>query len=130
MNRHVWTLIVGAAALAAQLGFATAAPQDYRFELVGKPVRVKDSVSFAVRLVRLPGGEAVADAIIAAVDFNMSPEGMAGSNPVAALPTIERGVQRFEVKPEMPGRWELLLLGHVKDEPGEIAGRLIVAVPE
>ena len=40
------------------------------------------------------------------------------------------GVQPFEVKPEMPGRWELLLGGWVKGEEDEIKGRLVVVVPE
>lgn len=125
--------LVGVAALMASALPAVnvpAAPQDYRFELVGRPVKTGRTVRFEVRLMRVGDGGVVAGATIAAVDFNMSPEGMAGSNPVMALPASEPGVQPFEVVPEMAGRWELQLVGHIDGEPAEIPGRLVIVVPQ
>jgi hypothetical protein len=59
----------------------------------------------------------------------MEPEGMAGSNYVTLLPVVEPGVQPMEVRPDMSGRWALVLEATV---PGEapVAGTIIVRVPD
>jgi hypothetical protein len=122
-------LALGGLALALTVQPVAAAPQDYQFELVGRPVRVGDTIRLGVRLVRVRGGEAVAGATIVPVDFNRSPENAAASSPVMVVPAREPGVQLLEVKPEMSGRWELVLTARVPDEPEPVTGRLVLTVP-
>src|SRR3712207_3096771 len=108
---------------------ARAEPQDYRFELVGEPTLTGRTFTFAVRVARLADESTVTDAMIEAVDYNMTPEGMAGSNEVRPLPVTEPGISTLEAGPEMPGRWELVLRARVLGETEELRGRLIVSVP-
>jgi FtsP/CotA-like multicopper oxidase with cupredoxin domain len=107
----------------------TQAVREYAFELVDEPVRTGALVQFSVHLVDPTTGTRVTDAVIIVKDFNMEPEGMAGSNYVALLPVVEPGVQPMEVRPDMSGRWALVLEASV---PGEapVAGTIIVRVPD
>jgi hypothetical protein len=112
-----------------QFTITQAAPREYAFELVDEPVRTGALVHFSVHLVDRATGARVVHAAISVKDFNMEPEGMAGSNYVTLLPVVEPGVQPMEVRPDMSGRWALVLEATV---PGEapVAGTIIVRVPD
>lgn len=66
---------------------ALAAPQDYRFELVGKPQLVAKKDVVQVRLVRVSVGKPVPNAVIFETTADMGPAGMETMTaPVKALP--------------------------------------------
>lgn len=112
-----------------QLAVKEAVARFFTFELVGRPVRTGALVSFSVALIDTVDGSRVTDASIRVRDFNMEPEGMAGSNPVTLLPIIEPGVQPMEARPDMSGRWALILEASI---PGRdpFTETLIVRIPD
>lgn len=112
-----------------QLTVRETVTRSYSFEVVDGPVRSGALVHFSVQLIDAADGTRVTDAEIRVRDFNMEPEGMAGSNRVTLLPVVEAGVQPMEVRPDMAGRWALVVEAAVSDgEP--ITGTIIVRVPE
>ena len=77
------SIFVSALSVAA-LAFATlpveralAGAQDYRFEMAGEPAKSGKATLIKVRLVHVPDGKAVSDAIVIQTKFDMAPEGMA-----------------------------------------------------
>jgi hypothetical protein len=52
-------------------GCATPPSQDYRFDVVQQPVKVGQNSEITVRLVHLPSGEAVTDAVISKGELEM-----------------------------------------------------------
>lgn len=108
---------------------AEAAPADYQFELVEPVTRgERGVVRFAVRVTA--NGQPVPDATISAVEFDMSPQGMAHSSDIKAGARGADGTQSFEVVPEMGGRWQAMLRAEVPGAAGTIRGNLIVPVPQ
>lgn len=116
----------GAAALACGLTFATvpatAKPADYRFETVGKPAASGGKDVVQIRLVHLPDGKALTDAVIFEAKADMGPAGMQTMTaPVKPLPGKD-GVYGFEVEPGMTGTWALHLAAKVQGEADTVRG--------
>ena len=106
--------LVCACALNALPAFAKAG--DYRFELVGKPQLQAGHDIVQVRLVHVPDGKPVPDAVIFESSADMGSMGMAMTAPVKAMPAKD-GVYGFEVEPGMTGTWALHLAAKVQGEP-------------
>lgn len=119
-----------AVGLAVALGIAPsavfAAAQDYRFELVGKPQAAHGGKSVVqVRLVHVPDGKPVTDAVVFEAKADMGPANMAAMTaPVRALPP-QNGLYRFEVEPGMAGPWALNLAAKVQGEAETVRGSVV-----
>ncbi len=101
---------------------AHAKPDDYRFEIAGKPTLSGGKDIVQVRLVRVADGKPVPDAVIFESQADMGPAGMATMPaPVRALPA-KGGVYPFEVDPGMAGVWALHLAAKVQGEAETIRG--------
>jgi YtkA-like protein len=125
MNR---SFVASAAALACGLAFtampAFAKSADYRFELVGKPQLSGQKDIVQVRLVHVPDGKPVADAVIFESKADMGPAGMESMTaPVKALPG-KGGNYSFEVAPGMAGTWALHLAAKVQGETETVRGTI------
>jgi YtkA-like protein len=103
---------------------AQAAPQDYRFELAGKPQPAGSGKEVVpVRLVHVPDNKPVTDAVVFESKADMSPAGMPTMTaPIKPLPTIQPGVYRFELEPGMAGAWAITLAAKVQGEAGTVRG--------
>ena len=102
---------------------AHAAPQDYRFEVVQQSLKKGQIVALDVRLVHVPSGKPVADAIVVQTRLDMSPEGMGDmAAKLAPQPSPAPGIYRFETKVEMEGDWALALAAKVPGEAETIRG--------
>lgn len=129
-------LIAGVAALGVALaGFpgtstAIAAGPDYRFELAGKPQPSGDGKEIVgIRLIHLPDGKPVTDAVIFESRADMGPQGMPTMTaPIAALPAGGPGLYRFAVEPTMSGTWALTLAAKVQGETETVRGTVDVAL--
>ena len=123
------TLTATALALAATQ-FATpasAAPQDYEFQLIEETVPGAKDIVIAVRLVHKPTGKLVPDAVVFARRIDMAPDGM--STMMADLtpaPAEEAGVYRFRTTLGMEGSWRLSLAAKVQGEAETIQSRLVL----
>ena len=107
---------------------ASAAAQDYRFELAGPPVK---STLVKVRLLHLPDGKPISGAIIIQTKFDMGPDGMAEMGaPAKPAPTSEPGVYQIDTEPSMAGNWALTLAAKVQGEPQTVRGSVTIAVPK
>lgn len=116
----------GAAALACGFAFAAvpaiAKSADYRFETIGKPTASGGKDVVQVRLVHLPDGKALTDAVIFEAKADMGPAGMQTMTaPVTPLPGKD-GVYGFEVEPGMTGTWALHLAAKVQAEADTVRG--------
>jgi hypothetical protein len=125
MNR---SFVASAAAFACGLAFtavpAFAKPTDYRFELVGKPQLSGQKDIVQVRLLHVPDGKPVADAVIFESKADMGPAGMESMTaPVKALPA-KGGTYSFEVDPGMAGTWALHLAAKVQGETETVRGTI------
>lgn len=127
LREHVLSSAVALAFAATALGGITpspalAAPQDYRFELVGKPQLLAKKDVVQVRLVRVSDGKPVPDAVIFETTADMGPAGMETMTaPVKALPP-KSGTYSFSVDPGMAGTWALHLAAKVQGEQETIRG--------
>jgi hypothetical protein len=102
---------------------AWAAPEDYKFELVGPPAKSGKETVLKVRLVHVPDNKAVADAIIIQTRLDMAPGGMAEmAAPVQPMPAGEAGVYQFRAEPSVAGDWALHLSAKVQGEAGTVRG--------
>lgn len=122
-------ILAGAAALACGLAFTVASAHatsaDYRFELVGKPVLSGQKDIVQVRLVHIPDGKPVPDAMIFESKADMGPGMETMTAPVQALPTQD-GVYSFELAADMAGTWVLHLAAKVQGEPETVRGSVNV----
>jgi hypothetical protein len=110
---------------------ASAAAQDYRFELAGPPVKSGKSTLVKVRLLHVPDGKPVSGAIIFKTKFDMGPEGMASMTaPAKGAPSLDPGVYDVQTEPSMAGRWALTLAAKVQGEPDTVQGTITVPVPK
>ncbi len=110
---------------------AMSAPQDYRFEIAGAPVKSGKATVIKVRLVHVPDGKPVSGAIITQTRFDMGPEGMATMTaPAKSSPADEPGLYQIEAKPSMAGKWGLTLGAKVQGEAQTVTGTVVVAVPK
>jgi YtkA-like len=103
---------------------AHAAPQDYRFELAGKPQPTGNGKEIVpVRLVHVPDNKPVTDAVVFESKADMGPAGMPTMTaPVKPLPATQPGVYQFEVEPGMAGAWAITLAAKVQGETGTVRG--------
>jgi hypothetical protein len=108
-----------------------AAAKDYRFELVGAPVKSGKATVIKVRLVHMPDGKPVAGAIIIRTKFDMGPDGMASMTaPAKGSPTPEAGIYQIEAEPPMGGNWALALSAKVQGEAETVSGTVTIAIPK
>lgn len=118
--------IFTAAALCLAPLAASAAADDYAFEAVNAQVKNAAGQEIAVRLVKNPGGQPVAGAVIFQTRLDMAPDKMADMTakivPVAAA---EPGVYKFKADFTMAGRWLLTLGAKVQGETGTVKGSVI-----
>ena len=109
-------------------GPALAASQDYKFEMVGEPVKSANATTIKVRLVHVADGKAVTGAKITETKFDMGPAGMAGMTAPAQITSGEAGIYQVETKPSMAGKWALTLTATVPGESEPVKGMLAVGV--
>ena len=116
-------LVVGALVAANGIQLAHAGPQDYRFEAVQPQVKSSNDTQIAVRLIHVPTGKAVTDAVIFQTRLDMSPMGM-GDMTVKATPakTQEPGLYQFQAPLSMEGDWALQLSAKVPGEADTVRG--------
>jgi hypothetical protein len=108
-----------------------AAAKDYRFELVGSPVKSGKATLIKIRLVHIPDSKAVPGAIIIQTKFDMGPDGMASmSAPAKASASPEAGIYQIEAEPPMGGNWALALSAKVQGEAETVSGTVTVAIPK
>lgn len=128
---HQLTKICGAVATAALLmtGTAMAAPDAYRFESVGQPVRSGEKTVISVRMIHLPDGNSVRDAVITPTRFDMGATRMAFMTASAkSVPAAEPDVYQVEAKPGMSGNWVLSLAAQVPAETEPVRGSVVVSL--
>jgi hypothetical protein len=111
------------------VGCATTPSRDYRFDVVHQPVKVGRNSEITVRLVHLPSGQAVKDAIIARSELAMSmlrPAHKTTPTGLKEVPMEEevefwgadgQGNYLFRGNVSMRGTWTLDLAARV---PGEV----------
>lgn len=114
------------AAIGLAFGLATAAlaaPQDYRFEIVQPQVKAGNNAQFAVRLLHVPTGKPIDNAVIFQTRLDMSPMGM-GDMTAKATPGkgAEPGVYPFRAPLGMAGEWALQLSAKVPGESETVRG--------
>jgi hypothetical protein len=124
------SVVLGLAALLSDRGVA--APQDYRFELASPATKSGKAIVLKIRLIHVPDGKPVTDAIIIQTKFDMdAADGMAAMTaPPKAVPTSEPGIYQFEVGPSMSGNWKIGLSAKVQGEAETVSGSVTVAVPK
>jgi hypothetical protein len=107
------------------IGVAQAAPQDYRFELAQKQVKAGNDAQFGVRLIHVPSGKAVENAVIFQTRLDMSPMGMADMTSRAIpMKAEEPGVYKFRAPLSMEGDWSLQLSAKVPGETDTVSGKV------
>ncbi len=108
---------------------AWASEGDYRFEPVTPVIKAGNAVVVAVRIIHVPSGKPVAQAIIFRTRLDMSPGGMADMTAkVTPLPGGEPGIYRFQAELLQEGDWALSLSAKVPGEPATVNGQVRVKV--
>lgn len=104
---------------------ATAAPEDYEFQLVENEIKEGKGAVVAVKLVDKRTGASVENAVVFATRMDMAPDGMeAMTTPVETLPTDEPGIYRFKTDLTMAGDWRFSLAAKVQGETETVESRL------
>ncbi|MGH1419426.1 MAG: FixH family protein [Hyphomicrobiaceae bacterium] len=117
--------------VATLTGVAYAAADDYRFEPVAQEVRNGAGSDIAVRLIHVPTGKPVENAIIFRTRLDMSPDKMeAMTTTVEPAEESEPGVYRFRADFTMAGRWALKLMAKVQGEAETVQGTVTFKVKE
>lgn len=114
-----------AAAMGAMLmaGPATADPKDYRFEAVQPHVAASPTTIVAVRLVHVPSGKPVTDALVLPPKMEMPMAGMAPmATKVSPATPDGKGAYAFTADLSMDGPWTLQLAAKVQGEAGTVTG--------
>lgn len=122
----------GIAALSlVTLDGAFAAAQNYRFEVVKVQPVAPDKTEVAIKLVHLPDGKPVADAVIFENKIDMGPSGMAEmTGKVTPEPTEQPGVYRFQTETGMAGTWALHLAAKVQGEAETVRDTVTIGIPQ
>jgi hypothetical protein len=108
---------------------APAAGKDYRFELVGPPVKSGKATLVKVKLIHVPDGKPVPGAIIIQTKFDMRPAGMASMTaPAKLIAPADGGFYQIEAEPEMAGNWALTLSAKVQGEQETVNGTVTVPI--
>ncbi len=106
---------------------ATAAPEDYEFQLVESEIKQGDGAIVAVRLVDKRSGQTVPDAVIFTTRMDMAPDGMEMmATPIEPMPSDEPGVYRFKTNLSMAGGWQFSIAAKVQGEPETIESKLVL----
>jgi hypothetical protein len=122
-------LALGTIALTPQ--WSVAAPQDYRFELVGPAATSGKATIIKVRLVHIPDGKPVPGAVIIQTKFDMGPDGMAEMTaPTKIVSAKEPGIYQVEADSPSIGNWSLSLAAKVQGETETVHGAVTVTVPK
>jgi hypothetical protein len=112
--------------LAAAPAVSFAAPQEYRFELAGQPVKSGKDTIVKVKLIHAPDNKPVPDAVLIQPKADMGPDGMATmTTPVKVLSPTEPGVYQVQVEQPMAGKWALSLAAKVQGEPETVRGTVV-----
>jgi hypothetical protein len=110
---------------------ATAAPEDYDFQLVENEIKQGHGATVTVRLLDVRTGNPVVDAVVFATRMDMQPDGMeAMTTPVEAIPSDEPGVYRFRTNLIMAGGWRFSIAAKVQGETGTVESRLVLKAVE
>jgi hypothetical protein len=118
--------LIAATSLLGAASFARADIKDYEFQLVQTEAKAGEAI-VAVRLVHLPDGKPVPDAVIFATRADMAPDGMETmTTSIEAMPSTEPGVYPFKVNLTMQGGWRLSLGAKVQGESETLESRLEV----
>lgn len=124
MRRFGGVLVV-ATALAGWSGCAWAAAQDYRFEAVQPHVAISPATELAVRLVHIPSGKPVTDAIMLPAKMEMPMAGMAPmTTKVSAAKPDGKGGYGYTADLSMAGTWILKLAAKVQGEAETVTGQV------
>jgi hypothetical protein len=104
-----------------------AAAADYRFELVGQPVKAGERATVTVRLMNVRTNQPVANAVIFQQRLEMAMQGMAPMTAIVApaLPDGQ-GNYRFSVQTSMEGDWTLTFAARVQGESEVVRATLRV----
>src|SRR5579864_1426046 len=112
--------------LLATTTLTTAAPKEYRFEVVDAPTGIPDKTAVAVRLVHASDDKRVYGATIVEAKTDMGPSGMAEmSGKVTQTASDHPGLYRFSIETGMAGKWELVLTAKVPGEAAPVTGKVI-----
>ncbi|MGE5517636.1 MAG: FixH family protein [Bacteroidota bacterium] len=116
-------VLVAAAVLAGSSASAWADAKDYRFEAVQPHVAISPETAVAVRLVHVPTGKPVTDAIMLPAKMEMPMANMAPMpTKVSAGKPDGKGAYVFTADLTMGGAWILQLAAKVQGEAGTITG--------
>jgi YtkA-like len=122
-THRITAAIAFAMAFSAAPVSSWAAATDYKFELVSAKPAGAGKNEVTVRLVHVPDGKPVADAVIIESKTNMGPSGMADMPGKVTPPkTDENGVYRFQTENGMAGKWTLVLAAKVQGEAETVRG--------
>jgi hypothetical protein len=111
--------------------WSVAAPQDYRFELVGPLAKSGKATVIKLRLVHVPDGRPVPGAVIIQTKFDMGPDGMAEMTaPTKIVSAKEPGIYQVEADSPSIGNWSLSLAAKVQGETETVHGAVTVIVPK
>lgn len=104
----------------------TAAPNDYRFEVIDAPATNPGKTTVAVRLIRASDNRLVDGATIVEAKTDMGPAGMAEmSGKVTPVAPDQPGLFRFLIETGMAGKWELVLTAKVPGETSPVTGKVL-----
>ena len=121
MNKKIGAAIAVLGLMTASVSYA--APQDYRFELVGTPTAAGGKSTVQLRLVHLPDQKPVTGAVIFETKADMGPDGMPTmAAPAKLLSETTPGIYRIEVTPDMAGNWAISVAAKVQGEAGTVRG--------
>jgi hypothetical protein len=111
--------------------WSVAAPQDYRFELVGPLAKSGKATVIKLRLVHVPDGRPVPGAVIIQTKFDMGPDGMAEMTaPTKIVSAKDPGIYQVEADSPSIGNWSLSLAAKVQGETETVHGAVTVTVPK
>lgn len=116
-------VLVLSAILAGFSSTAWADPKDYRFEAVQPHVAASSATPVTVRLMHVPTGKPVTDAIILPAKMEMPMAGMAPmATKVSAGKPDGSGAYTFIADLSMAGPWTLQVAAKVQGEAATITG--------
>lgn len=121
------SVVVATMVLLPFAGTVLAGAQDYRFEVVQPHVKSGKDREIAVRLIHVPSGKPIPNAVIFQTRLDMSPNGMADmAAKVKPLTSDEPGVYRFQAEFGMAGGWAFNLAAKVPGETETVRGKVVI----
>lgn len=120
--RKVAGVLVLSVLLAGAATGAWADPKDYRFEAVQPHVAVSPQTELAVRLVHLPTGKPVTDAVILPARMEMPMASGSMATTVSAARPDGKGAYAFTADLNMAGTWKLQVAAQVQGEAETVTG--------